>query len=365
MLLTLAGCWFISDEELAAALAERGGSAGPPHLLTVEPDAGLTSGGDTVVLSGNNLGEDVEVRFGDQVAEVTAADADRMHVIVPAADDEGTVEVSVRRGDKVDRLDEGYVYWLDGTDLVGIVGSLWYFQRRGDYWAASQQDAASLSFRIVQPAPEYVYWKYWSEALDTCSANPPSPYAFTSYDLGGADPSLTADLTSATTGASATWDAEYGGFVNEEFPVRALLTSQSWRLQDVEVPGYPVFGTNELMITPSSWEVSSPRIDGATLAPTGIDPLRVAWSGSGAEATLIQVGLLATDGSGFESEVFCAASDDGEFEVPATFTEGWPGGREVHVLVGRYVTPSGTVAYNHARSAVYVMDWRYGAVRSE
>lgn len=364
MLLTLAGCWFISDDELAQAIAERTASQAPPRLVSLEPTWGLTSGGEEIVLTGKNLGEDVEVWFGDEPAEITAADGDRLHLLAPVTDTEGAVEVSVRRGDKVDRLDDAYTYWFDGTDQVGLVGSLWYFQRRGDYWASSEQDAASLWFKIVQPAPEYTYWKYWSEELDTCSANPPSPYAFTPYLLGADDPTLTVDLTSSTSETIATWDATYGGFVNEDFPVRALLTTQSWRLQDVEVPGFPVFGTSELMITPSSWEVATPRIDAATLAPTDVSPLRVTWSGSGAVATVIQVGLLGPDGD-FEAEVFCAATDDGEFEVPASFTSAWPSGREVHLLVGRYVAPTGTIPSTHARSAVYVMDWRYGAVRTE
>lgn len=363
MLLTLAACLYISDEELAVALAERAAGGGPPRLDSVTPTAGLSSGGEELILAGHGLGEDVEVRFGDQVAEVTSADAERLYVVAPPADAEGPVEVSVRRGAKVDRLDAGYTYWADGTDLVGAVGSLWYFQRRGGYWAASEVDEASLQFKLVQPAPAYEYWRYWSTALDTCSTNPPSPYTFVPYDLGAVDPDVRAELVAPSREASAGWDATYGGFVNEDFPVAALLTTQPWKLLPLQVQGFPPFETTELMLTPSAWELSAPRIDGDLMLPASVDPLVVRWSGGGATAVVLQVGLIGADG--FESEVFCAATDDGEFEVPASFTADWPAGREVHLLVGRYVAPSGTLAFNHARAAVYVLDWRYGAFRSE
>ncbi len=362
MFWAVSGCFWISDDDLAAAVAER--EAAPPRVDAVSPTYGLTTGGEEVTLTGRGLGPDVEVRFGDVVAEVKGAEADQVRVLAPPAEAEGSVEVSVRRGDQVSRLDEAYDYWADGTDLVGVVGSLWYFQRRGDYWAASEVDEAFLHFRMIRPEPEYVYWRYWSEALDTCSANPPSPYTFTSYDLGATEPELQATLTSATTEATATWDADYGGFVADPFPVRALYTTQSWRLQPVEVEGFPPFATAELMVTPGAWEVTAPRIDGSTLSPASITPLTVTWSGSGAVATLIQVGLMSADDVEMEAELFCAVTDDGSFEVPAEFTAGWPLGRDVHLLVGRYLAPVGTLDYTHARAAVYVMDWRYGAVRA-
>ena len=218
----------------------------------------------------------------------------------------------------------------------------------------------ALSFRLIEPAPAYDYWKYWAPTLDTCVT-----YAETPYDLGAADPGVTATLTAPTAEVTAPWDASFKGFVHSEFPVRSLLTTQPWKLQSVDVDGFPSFATTELMLTPAAWELAAPRIDGATLTPTVVSPLALEWSGSGAVAVVVQVALMDSAGQEFEDEVFCALVDDGSFEVPASMTEDWPSNREVHVLVGRYVEPAGVLDCNHGGAAVYVMDWRYGAVRSE
>ncbi len=364
-MLWLAGCLYISDDELAQAIADRRVATGAPRLEGLDPWAGLMSGGEEVVLSGRNLGTDVEVRFGSQLATVTAADAERMYVTAPQSDEEGLVEVSVTRGEDVDRLARRYSYWADGTGLVGATGTMWYFQRRGGYWAESTADAASLSFKFIEPAPAYDYWKYWAPTLDTCVTYAETPYTFVPYDLGAVDPGVTATLTAATAEVTATWDAAYQGFVNEEFPVRTLLTTQSWKLQEVEVAGFPTFATTELMLTPAAWELASPRIDGANLTPTVVSPLALEWSGSGAVSVIVQLGLMDPAGQEFEDEVFCAMVDDGSFEVPAELTEAWPANRDVHVLIGRYVEPAGVLAFNHAGAAVYVVDWRYGALRSQ
>ncbi|GDX80817.1 hypothetical protein LBMAG42_26280 [Deltaproteobacteria bacterium] len=364
-MLWLGGCLYISDEDLAIAQAERVVAVPEVQLSSVEADWGLTTGGEDVVLTGKNLGDDVEVRFGETVAEVLSADPERMHVRAPARDEEGAVEVVVQRGESVDRIDGAYTYWANGTDLIGAMGSVWYFQRRGGYWASSEQDSATLQFRLIEPAPAYDYKTYWAAELDTCEVNPVTPYSFTAYNLGGIDPDAVAQVASGDTVVDAPWDVEYQGFVQPEFPVRTLLTTQPWKLLPLNVEDTPGIATTELFVTPASWELVTPKIDGATETRADVNGLHVTWTNAGGSAVLLQLGLIKSGGDGFEAEVFCSLVDDGSFDVPATITEGWGDNRELHILIGRYVEPTGVIEFNGSKAAVMFVDWRYGALRSE
>jgi hypothetical protein len=55
-----------------------------PTVDSVSPDRGPTSGGNTVVLSGDNLRRDAVVRFGSAQAEVVEATPTSLRVVVPA-----------------------------------------------------------------------------------------------------------------------------------------------------------------------------------------------------------------------------------------------------------------------------------------
>ena len=171
-MLSLLGCYYISDDELAAAIQEHNVAAGPVSVASVEPAWGLTTGGEELVIRGKGFSEDVEVSFGGAVAEVTRASTDTLYVTAPAHEGEGEVDLAVSRGDIVGHLDGGYTYWADGEGLIGLVGSIWYFQKRGGYWSASEQDEANVQLRAISPVAEFDYSKSWAASLDTCEANP-------------------------------------------------------------------------------------------------------------------------------------------------------------------------------------------------
>ncbi len=364
-MLSLLGCYYISDDELAAAIQEHNVAAGPVSVASVEPAWGLTTGGEELVIRGKGFSEDVEVSFGGAVAEVTRASTDTLYVTAPAHEGEGEVDVAVSRGDIVGHLDGGYTYWADGEGLIGLVGSIWYFQKRGGYWSASEQDEANVQFRAISPVEEFDYSKSWAASLDTCEANPVSPYTVAPYDLGALTDNAGAVLTSGAETIHAAWDKSYSGWSNLDVPVDQFYTTQTWVLQPIEVPNGPTFETNRALVSPASWEVTSPRIDGASMATASLDGLKLSWTNPGGTTVLLQLGLIASGGTGFESEVFCALNDDGSFTLPPSATAGWPANREVHILVGRYVHPAGTIPFSGATADGLFVDWRYGAFRSE
>lgn len=89
--------------------------AAPHSVLTVTPNHGPFSGGQTVLIRGNGFASDLRVWFGDTrvaAADVLPVDASRVQVTVPAGDP-GTVDVSVQNGSDTSTratLPQGYVY---------------------------------------------------------------------------------------------------------------------------------------------------------------------------------------------------------------------------------------------------------------
>ncbi len=93
-------------------------------LARVVPDHGPFTGGNQVILRGTGFTDEVRVQIGGldvQPADHRVIDPRRLAVIVPA-NDPGTVDVSVRLGDDVVTLEDGYTY--DAIEVTPSSGSV-------------------------------------------------------------------------------------------------------------------------------------------------------------------------------------------------------------------------------------------------
>jgi hypothetical protein len=91
-------------------------------VSTVSPATGTEGGGTAVVISGTQLRADCEVRFGDSVAAVTAADATTLNVVTPPHAP-GSVDVIVSCGNATASLPNAFTYFSSAPAITQVTPS--------------------------------------------------------------------------------------------------------------------------------------------------------------------------------------------------------------------------------------------------
>ncbi|MGG4554845.1 IPT/TIG domain-containing protein [Paenibacillus humicus] len=94
----------------------------PVSITSLNPDSGVTAGGNTVYIIGSNFKRGIRVFFGDTEAEVKSyASATRISVAAPPALNAGSVDVSVFNPDKGQfTLSGGYRYTLTQPTITSL-----------------------------------------------------------------------------------------------------------------------------------------------------------------------------------------------------------------------------------------------------
>ena len=80
-----------------------------PSLVAISPAVGLTSGGETITLSGSNLSEVSTVAFGTAAAEIQSSDSSTLIVTAPAGD-RGVATIKATAADGTAELLDAYTY---------------------------------------------------------------------------------------------------------------------------------------------------------------------------------------------------------------------------------------------------------------
>ncbi|GFN32649.1 IPT/TIG domain-containing protein [Paenibacillus xylaniclasticus] len=82
-----------------------------PEITSISPNSGLVTGGNTIYVNGKNFKSGMKVVIGDKEAVTTYVSTTQLRATVPAADQAGTVDVSVRDlNDVLWTLEQSYTY---------------------------------------------------------------------------------------------------------------------------------------------------------------------------------------------------------------------------------------------------------------
>lgn len=251
----------------------------------------------------------------------------------------------------------------DATGLVGAIGEFAMFKVVGGYWAEEDYRRASLSF--IEPAPEWTFWKYWAPELDSCLHIDSAGRESFTYDPGLEKLDTKGGTVTLTELSYTSFDLDWNrnDLVYERYDIPAAqYIAGGVYTMDIDgsavLPDSRVAGAYYL---PEPFQVTSPPIDGMELQDITL-PVAVRWTGGApAEAVLIQIGMLNASGTTFEEQVYCAARDDGSFEVPEKLWTSWAPGRTVNIIVGRYLTGDGTLPWNNASVGTVGQYYLYGA----
>jgi IPT/TIG domain len=365
MWLTLSACLLITDAQHVERIADfNTGEA--PVLNGLSPTYGTNAGGGTVTVTGSALEDVTEVWFGSDQAEILAAADGELQVRVPASAATTWVDLRVVNEAGEDTLPAAFQYWQDATGQVGATGELVWFFTVGGYWDETQSaDYGRSTVRFTEPFDFQFFWN-WSQSLNTCvritqgDATSTFVPGYTSIDaISG-----TVTQNSPSSSISLEWNPVEVRFTAYDLAETQVTPGETYDLALSGSTAIPDFAMPGVFRVPDHFDVTEPDIFSQTL-PDITDDQHFAWTTEDpADVVLLQVGMLNAAGSGFEEELFCAASDVGSFTLQSEWWTRWASGRFVNVLIGRYNTGEGLLPFNNGKIAVASSLWYYGAAGS-
>lgn len=324
---------------------------GQPIVIAVEsldPLYGLTSGGEPVVIRGGPFAADVEVRFGDERAEVRTWLADELRVLTPQADQEGWVDVTVTTSAGEGTLAHGYRYFRDGSGMTGMIGRVERVEQVGALAALGETGAAQVAF--LTPKAGASYFDTVADDWDSCRRNWSPDLGWVLVDPGAA--SLTLSSTDGADPLVLAWDEAEDLFNGSDgdgsVDVDLLQEGDTWEVLDFASSDFPAFDLPELVTLPGQVELTSPDLDSTSLS-LGVGDLDFTWQ-QGTDGTgLVFLLNLVDGGTGTQVEqVSCLVADDGSFSVAPTTFQSWEAGLTLYIKVGRALETTSTLPLNQA-----------------
>jgi IPT/TIG domain len=322
----------------------------------VSPGYGSTAGGTQVTIEGGPFDSSALVRFGGTAADVVTVGNNELVVETPSASAEGYVDVTVATDDGSGSLTSGFQYLTDGTGLAGAMGTVEWVHYNGSYWDGGTTDYGSAYIIFTEPTDAH-WWDIYAP-LDSCEDE---SYEF-SGDIYAIDQSVSSITLTPSTGSAitATWDANYYGYLDDTLANNQFSQNGSYDLGTVTGDYYPPFSVSGFVKTPTSFSVSTPAISGTT-PPNITRSQTINWTAGSADRVLIMMGLVNSAGTDYDQFIYCVATDDGAFAVPSSTWTSWPSDRQVNIWVGKAMESGALLDFNNSESRVLGIYWNFGA----
>ena len=96
------------------------------EILSISPVMGSNGGGTVVEIQTTALADDLEIAFGDRIAQVLDVTGSRITVTAPPTDSVGWTDIAVRSGGLEAVQSEAFYLWNDGAGRTGALGLFQY-----------------------------------------------------------------------------------------------------------------------------------------------------------------------------------------------------------------------------------------------
>ena len=345
-----------------------GDDTGSPITIAVdslEPVYGLTTGGEPIVIRGGPFAADVQVRFGDEPAEVRTWLTDELRVLSPQASAAGWVDVTVTTSAGEGAKSQGYRYFRDGTGQTGMLGRVKRVRQTGALSSLGETGDAQVAF--ITPQADATIFDAVADSWDSCRRDwspdlgwdlvDPGASSLTLTSQGGADP-----LVLAWDSAEVLFNGTDG---DGEVDADLLVEGDSWGIDDFSGTDLPAFAIAEVVTLPPPLTLSSPDLESTALV-LGIGELDFTWDEDATSTGLVLLLTLVDGGTGSQVEkVSCLVEDDGAFSVPPTTFQSWAAGLTLYVEIGRALETTSTLPLNNADTRLVGIHAILGAAVTE
>jgi len=335
----------------------------PLEVDDVTPAHGTDAGGLLVEITGGPFDGSAEVYFGEKKARVISAGNTWIQVEAPR-NGTGYQHIKVITDTHQGQLDNGFLYWPDGTGQTGTLGSFEHFQYVGSYWDGGlpEAEAAASVFFLAPGAIEW--WQLFGKGFNQCSSN----YEYSGSEIEVFQPDVTRfTLKRGSAAAVNLFQGDGTPAGNEEYVFAtqgnvssSFANSAVYNLESAGTEDWPQFVLEGAVQTPSSFQVTSPVINAPTPPEITRSSFRLAWTGSGGDYVLARLLRFNSTGTLLE-EVTCVLDDTGSFTVPSNVWAGWSAGSQLTVLVGRVKESTGKLPFNNSNSGMVGVQWVIGA----
>jgi hypothetical protein len=354
------GCW-VTPSEISQQLGESGldTDTGPVaetlEIVSISPTMASNGGGAEIEIVVTALGPDLEVLFGDRVAQVVGQAGSLLTVTMPRSSMEGAVDVTVRSGGQQAVAVEGIYLWPDGTDLMGAIGRFEYAHFH-DRLGLNPEYTVSAQMGFVSPI-DFEGFELWAPRLDQCSRNYSVDQSdWVMLDTGAGHLELESGSTAVAISGTAdpSWfqtdlsEADY--LSNARYDLRPFSGGEHWPA--VEISGF-------LQTPPGEMRVTSPNLDSVTAGITRTVALKWQDAGTG-DFIVVYIGRYEADV--LKETVTCALRDDGEYLISGSFFSDWSLLGQAYFAMGRVKRSTAILPHNNSRSEVMGIRWSTGWV---
>ncbi len=324
---------------------------------------GPRGGSSLVVLTGQGFDDLVSVTFGDQQAELLSSTAEQVELLTPASETVGTVDVELTAaaGSALASSAFEYLDFDDESGLTGVLGASQWYEILGSYWTEPVDDYGLAQLWFLQQPAAAQYWEFFSPSVETCSSDGFLVDTSTGMDLG--EPYVTLE-TDGGTWVDLSPDDEHPYFA-ANLDSLSFLWDSSYELQVSGASGLPDLYVPDSVVTPPSFTLISPELDGSTVPAWPLQDLEFSWTITDSDHALIYIARIDARTSEILEKVSCVADNDGDFTVPATAWAGWQPGDWLYVYFGTSKAGSATMPHDNSSSAVAGIHWKVGAAQAQ
>ena len=312
---------------------------------SVTPEHGLSSGGETVTISGGPFDTSATVTFGGEVASVSGVSSTSIQVLAPFSSIYGVVDVEVTTDAGNGALPSAYTYWEDAQGGAGAYGEFYWVHYVGGYWN-NAVDFGAAWWTMTTPTTR-LFWEWaFSPTIDTCVTDYAYNQPLEIYDINVANTVFQTNSRDVTL-----TDPDGSGVWNKDLTSGDFVQNGNYGLSEVVSPNFPSFSVNQLMHTPTSFSVSQPAISGQTV-PEVNRAFSVQWSGSTADNIVLMLEHLTYPDYAPIDSVTCVVNNDGNFTVPGAIWSAWSTGEVVFIHVGALNEGTGSIDFNNSTARV-------------
>lgn len=329
------------DTPEGCATSDGGGDGGTTGTITiavdaVEPAYGVMDGGDTVTITGGPFAADAVVTFGTREASLRTWKETELLVQTPSSSTEEWVDVSVTTSEGLGKQISAFRYFRDGEGKTTGLGMIEYLRPVGVL--STQGDSASGKVGFISPKSGATWYDQYSDGWDSCRRNWEPDLGWAPADPGAA--SLDLSEYGGSGSISLAWDAaesHYNGTDGDgDIPTTSLPLGGTWDLLPISSDDWPSFSVEGLFRMPSSFELTSPRLDTETTLAQ--NQVVFVWTPDTSSSGVIIEATLVDPSSGSQLErVSCLATDDGAFTVPSSAFQSWASGLTLYLQIGRTI----------------------------
>ena len=358
--LLVTGCWVTGPEvnqKIGGQDTDTDTDSGLDALeiVSVSPVMGSNGGGTVVEIETTPLAADLEVLFGDRVAQVLEVTGSRIKVTVPPSDAVGWTDISVRSGG-IEAVDtEAFYLWEDGKGQIGALGVFQYVYEY-DRVGINDEIEVSADFAFFEPT-DFKGYQFWAQNLDQCIRNySPDTSSLRTIDTGANQAVLQTGVKSVAINSTSTsnwYEAELAeaDFVsNSQYDLRSMNGADNW--PSAQVDGFVQTPPGEMIVT-------RPNLGSVTAAINRTVDLRWDNSDTG-DFVLVYIGRY--EGDALKEEVSCVLRDDGAYLISSSMFAGWSTLSQAYFAIGRAKVSNAMLPHNNSQSEVLGIRWSAGWV---